>query len=208
MQWGIDNGMLKEDPTEGVKNLSSKTGGFRTWDETDIAAFEQRWPIGTRERLALALALYTGQRRADVIRMGHRDVRGDAIMVTQQKTGTKLAIPIHPELRAILNATPKEQLIFLATGQGRPFSSTGFGNWFYAACKAADLPPGSSLHGFRKAACRRLAEAGCSANVIASISGHKSLREIERYTKAADQARMAKDAMATLVRTGKRRAVR
>ncbi|HEY9359509.1 MAG TPA: tyrosine-type recombinase/integrase, partial [Xanthobacteraceae bacterium] len=53
-----------------------------------------------------------------------------------------------------------------------------------------------SAHGLRKAACRRLAEAGCSANEIASISGHASLREVERYTRAADQARMARQAIA------------
>jgi integrase len=55
---------------------------------------------------------------------------------------------------------------------------------------------GLSAHGLRKAACRRLAEAGCSANEIAAISGHASLREVERYTRAADQERMARNAMA------------
>jgi integrase len=62
-------------------------------------------------------------------------------------------------------------------------------------CNKARLPH-CSAHGLRKAACRRLAEAGCSANEIASISGHASLREVERYTKQADQARMAVNAMA------------
>jgi hypothetical protein len=47
----------------------------------------------------------------------------------------------------------------------------------------------------RKASCRRLAEARCSANEIASISGHASLREVERYTRAADQERMARNAV-------------
>ena len=66
---------------------------------------------------------------------------------------------------------------------------------FAQLCSEAGLPRGTSAHGLRKAACRRLAEAGCSANVIAAISGHVSLREVQRYTAAADQARMARSAI-------------
>jgi len=69
-----------------------------------------------------------------------------------------------------------------------------------AQCQRVGLT-GLSPHGLRKAACRRLAEAGCSANEIASISGHASLREVERYTKAADQARMARNAIARTTAT-------
>jgi integrase len=53
-------------------------------------------------------------------------------------------------------------------------------------------------HGLRKAACRRLAEAGCSASQIAAVSGHKSLQEVERYVREADQERMARDALARI----------
>ncbi|CAH1672915.1 hypothetical protein CHELA40_14171 [Chelatococcus asaccharovorans] len=51
----------------------------------------------------------------------------------------------------------------------------------------------------RKAAARRLAEAGCSAWQIAAITGHASLDEVERSMKAADQKRLAKDAIDRLV---------
>ena len=63
---------------------------------------------------------------------------------------------------------------------------------------------GLLVHGLRKAACRRLAESGCSANEIAAISGHVSLREVERYTKAADQERMARNALERSSGNGKR----
>lgn len=66
-------------------------------------------------------------------------------------------------------------------------------------CNAAALPNGTSAHGLRKAACRRLAEAGCSANVIAAIRGHASLREVARYTAAADQARVARSGIEAMV---------
>ena len=194
MQFGIGTRLIATDPTAGIKNLSGKTDGFRTWNEDDIAAFEARHPIGTRERLALALLVYTAQRRGDVVRMGRQHIRNATAMidVKQQKTGTKLAIPIHPDLQAVLDATPSGHLTFLTTAFGKPFAAAGFTNWFREACNAAGLPRGTSAHGLRKAACRRLAEAGCSANVIAAISGHKSLREVERYTIAANQERMAR----------------
>jgi integrase len=55
---------------------------------------------------------------------------------------------------------------------------------------------GYSFHGLRKAACRRLAEAGCSAPEIMAISGHKNLSELQHYIEAANQGRLAKRAMA------------
>src|SRR5262249_11205246 len=153
--------------------------------------------IGTRERLAFALGLYSGQRRGDVISMGKQHIRGGVLHVKQQKTGATLAIPIHPELQAVLDATPGNQLTFLTTLRGgRPFAPTSLTQWFLKACKDAGLSPDCTFHGLRKAACRRLAEAGCTVHEIASISGHKTLQEIERYTKAADQARLAQAAMA------------
>jgi integrase len=132
--------------------------------------------------------------------MGRQHIRNGAVEVTQQKTGTMLAVPIHPDLQVALASMPSNYLTFLTTSLGKPFTAAGFTNWFREACNAAGLPKGTSAHGLRKAAARRLAEAGCSANVIASITGHKSLNEIERYTKAADQVRMARDGMATLIK--------
>jgi integrase len=209
MQFAVAESLLTADPTAGIKNLSGKTDGFRTWNEDDIAAFEARHPIGTRERLALALLLNTAQRRGDVVRMGRQHVRktpdGPLIDVKQQKTGTKVAIPIHPDLQTVLDATPSDHLTFLTTAFGKPFAAAGFTNWFRAACNAAGLPRGTSAHGLRKAAARRLAEAGCSANVIASITGHKSLNEVERYTIAANQERMARMGVETLIAETKER---
>jgi integrase len=103
-------------------------------------------------------------------------------------------IPIHPELASIMAASSTGQMTFLTTQFARPFTSAGFGNWFRGQCNAAGLPR-CSAHGLRKAAARRLAEAGCTAHEIASITGHASLKEIARYTRGADQRRLAQSAM-------------
>ena len=89
-------------------------------------------------------------------------------------------------------------MTFLVTSQGEPFSAPGFGNWFREACDEAGLPKGCSAHGLRKAAARRLAEAGCTVHQIASITGHKTLKEVAHYAAAADQVRLADAAMRAL----------
>ncbi len=198
MQFAIERGWRKDDPSIGVKKVRSKSKGYATWTEAEIELFEGKWAPGTKPRLALALLLYTGQRRSDVVTMGRQHIRGDKIYVKQLKTDTELLIPLHPALRAEIDLQPAEHLTFVMTEYGKPFSAPGFSNWFVDRCRDAGLPVGRSPHGLRKSAARRLAEAGCSAHEIAAITGHRSLSEVERYTRAADQSRMAESAMAAL----------
>jgi integrase len=196
MRHAVEHGVRPDDPTISVRKIRYRKREIPTWTEEHIAAFEARWPPGTRARLALALLLYTGQRRSDVIRMGRQHVRGNAIEVVQQKTGTRLAIPIAPELAEAIAACPAEHLTFLMTELGAPFTSANtFGNWFTLCTRQAGIPSGLSAHGLRKAASRRLAQVGCSPHQIAAITGHLTLSEVERYTRAVDQERLARSAM-------------
>jgi integrase len=199
MKHAIRLGIRSDDPTQGVDRLKEVGEGAETWTEEDIAAYEARWPIGSRPRLALALLLYTGQRRSDVVRMGRQHVKDGVIEVRQVKTKARLFIPLHPELAAAV-ATETDRLTFLVTEAGAAFTPNGFYMRFRGWVTAAGLPAGRSPHGLRKAAARRLAEGGCTAHQIASITGHKSLSEVQRYTRAADQVRMARDAVAHLGR--------
>ena len=192
----IDIGWLKHDPSLGIKR--PKTHEIRSWTDAEIKAFEERWPIGTKQRLAFALLLYTGQRRSDVHRMTWSDVTGASIRVVQQKTGRKLAIPLHRELLAVLAAAGREHVTIINTGYGQPFTVDGFSQWMRDAITEAGLPIECQPHGLRKAAGRRLAEAGCTAHEIMAVLGHKSLTEAERYTREADQAQLATAAMTKL----------
>jgi integrase len=195
MKFAIDAGIREDNPALGVTHAKIKSDGFRTWDEEHIAAFEARHPIGTMPRLALALALGTGQRRGDLLKMGRQHVRGDMIAVHQQKTKKQLMIPIGKELRAAIDAMPADHLIYITTTRGEPFSPPSFTNWFREQCQEAGLQLGLSVHGLRKAVCCRLAEAGCSEKQIGAITGHKTLRMLQKYTEAADQKRLARSAI-------------
>jgi enterobacteria phage integrase len=189
-------GWLDHDPSLGIKR--PKTQEIRSWTDAEIAAFEQHWPIGTKQRLAFALMLYTGQRRSDVHRMTWADVSQGTIRVVQQKTGRKLTIPLHRDLIDVLAVSNRERLAIINTEYGRPFTVDGFSQWFREAITTAGLPLDCRPHGLRKAAGRRLAEAGCSAHEIMAVLGHKTLSEAERYTREADQARLASEAMTKL----------
>ena len=178
-----------------VKAVRVKSDGYHSWSEGEIAQFENTHPVGSKARLAMALLLYTWQRRADVIKMGRQLVRDGVLHVKQQKTGAQLFIPVHAHLQEIIDATVVGQLNFLVNKWGKPWSAAGFTNWFGDQCTLAGLR-NCSAHGLRKAAARRLAEAGCTEHEIAAITGHASLREVQRYTKAADQKRLAAAAVA------------
>jgi integrase len=201
VQYAINTGVREDDPTAGVRVKMPKSDGYRTWTEEDIARFEAAYPIGTKPRLALALLLGTAARRADVVRLGRGNIRGGLVHMTQQKTGKPLAIPVTTELAEAINAAaPADHLVLLVNEFGKAFTPERFTKWFVAQCERIGLK-GLSPHGLRKAACRRLAEAECSVHQIASISGHASLAEVQRYTKAADQTRLALSAVARLKRT-------
>ncbi len=193
----IEVGELDHNPTFNVRKIRSGSEGFVTWDEDAIARYEKRWPIGTRERLAFALLLYTGQRRGDVVTMGRQHVADGVLTISQSKTGATVSIPLHSELKKAIDQTPNEQLTFIVTKHGAPYTPSGFGNAFRDWCNQAGITK-LTAHGLRKAAARRLAEAGCSVHQIAAITGHRTLKEVERYAAKADQIRLARDAMKTL----------
>jgi integrase len=194
MKHAIEIGLRADDPTRDVRPIRTKTDGHHSWTDEEIEQFERCHPIGSRARLALALLLYTGQRRGDIIRMGAQHIRHTALHVKQEKTGLELVIPVHPDLAAVLTAVPREHLTFVTTRNGRPFEGSAFSRWFREECDKAGLQH-CSAHGLRKAAARRLAEAGCTAHEIGAITGHASHTELVRYTKAADQRRLAEAAM-------------
>src|SRR5262249_2415763 len=195
MKHAVEIGLRVDDPTRDVKAIRVKSDGYHSWNDDEIVQFEKRHPISSLARLALVLLLYTGQRRSDVVRMGPQHMRNGVLHVRQQKTGIELGIPVHPMLAAVIAETPTHHLTFLTNQFGRPFTASYFGQWFREQCDMAGLRH-CSAHGLRKAAARRLAEAGCSTHEIAAITGHASLKEVARYTEAADRKRLAQSAMA------------
>ena len=196
-------GWRHDDPTQGVKKIKpKKKGGFHRWTDAEIRQFEARHPVGSKARLALALGLYTGQARQDVIAMGEQHISDEVLdwvrKKTENTTGLELAIPVHPDLRRVIDATPSKHLTFLVTEFGAPFSAAGFGNWFRDRCNEAGLKH-CAFHGLRKAAATRLIDVGCDVVEAAAITGHASLKELQRYIETRDRRKAAQRAMGKLI---------
>jgi integrase len=133
-------------------------------------------------------------------------VRNGVVKFTPQKTahstGFELQCPLHVELARVIAATPTIGVMNYIIGKGgKPLKSETLGSYMRAWCDEAGLPE-VSAHGLRKAVCRRMAEAGATVHQIAAITGHRDLKEIQIYTQAVDQARLAHQSVELM--TGRR----
>ncbi len=194
MAFAIERDYRRDNPARDVKSLPHGEG-HATWPDEAVDRFLAVAP--PMMALALKIALYTGQREGDVLEMSWHDYNGQSIKVVQNKTGAKLSIPVAAKLREALDAQDPVSPIILTTATGRPFGDSNFRGQFGRAMKAAGLS-GLTFHGLRYTAAARLAEAGCSLKEIAAITGHRSLAMIAKYTRGADQERLAGAAIVKL----------
>jgi integrase len=186
-------------PARDVPYLKSNNpSGYHTWTLTEVHRYEQHHAIGTKARLALALLLFTGQRRSDITRLGRQHARDGKLTFTQFKGRNnkpkRLVLPILPALQQVIDASPCGNLTFLVNDLGRPFTDAGFGNKFRDWCDQAGLRHCSS-HGLRKAGATVAANNGATAHQLMAIFGWSTLKMAEVYTRAADQERLAHAAM-------------
>lgn len=191
-KWAAETGKVDESPIAGVKVVLPKTEGYYTWRDEDIAAYERKWPVGSRERLWLALLIYTGLRRSDAVRLGPANVVGGVIETVTGKTRTPIAIPLHPDLNDILAASPLGEDTFIG------LADNTFGKLFRKACDAAGVS--GSAHGLRKAAATRLGEAGATVLELNAVFGWTGAKMALRYTEKSDRARLARSGMERLKR--------
>lgn len=183
--FAVDYGMMHQNPAREVRYLKRTGTGFHTWTIEEVQIFEARHPVGTKPRLALALLLYTGQRRSDVVTFGKQMIRDGRLHYNQKKTGKRMATAIIEPLSRIIEATPTSGLTFLETQFGLPYTPAGFGNAFREWCNEAGLHH-CTAHGLRKAMAARLAELGATASQIQGVLGHDTLAQASLYTREAD----------------------
>jgi integrase len=198
-RWAVDAGLVKIDPTAGVADPTRpKSDGFPPWSEEDVAAYESRWPIGTRERVWLDVILYTGLRRGDAVRLGRQHIRDGIARLKTEKTSTEVTLPILPILADTLAAGPCGDLTFITGKRGNPLTKEAFGNLFKKACRAAGISD-RSAHGLRKIAATRAADRGATEAQLEAIFGWTGGRMASLYTRSANRRRLAMEAMHKLV---------
>jgi integrase len=191
----------ERNPARDVPYIKTGSQGFHTWTIEEVRQYLARHPIGTKAFLALALLLFTGQRRSDVVTFGRQHNKQGWLTFTQRKNRNRkpvtLSIPILPWLRAAIDAGPCGELTYLVTEFGRPFTSNGFGNKFRTWCDDADLPH-CTAHGLRKAGACIAAENGATEKQLMAIFGWQTMKEAAHYTKMANQKKLAASAMPML----------
>jgi integrase len=197
LSWAVERDLIRSNPARDVKPLRYATDGFHAWTPDEVRQFETHHKVGTKARLALALMLYLGVRRGDVVTLGRQHVRDGVIRFVPLKTRRKkmhaIEIPILLELAKIIEASPTGDLTFLMTEWGKPFTANGFGGWFRDRCNEAGLPQ-CSAHGLRKAGASIMAERGATDRQLMAMFGWESSRQATTYTASADRKRLAAEA--------------
>lgn len=189
---------LATDVTQQVANPPQpKTDGFPPWTSQHVAAYQRRWPIGTRERVWLDVLLYTGLRRGDAVRLGRQHVRDGEATIKTEKTGMVVTLTILPVLAETLRAGPCGDLTFIVSNKGRAFTKESFGNVFRAACREAGVP--GSAHGVRKLAATTMADNGATEAQLEAVFGWRGGGMASLYTRSANRKRLARDLMSMLV---------
>jgi integrase len=125
LSWGLDRGLVTANPCARGGRLYH--GGARAdniWTAADEAAFIERAPAHLH--LPLLLALWTGQRQGDLLRLPWSAYDGTHIRLRQSKTRRRVVIPVGAPLKAALDAATKRSTIMLTNSDGKPWTSDGF----------------------------------------------------------------------------------
>jgi integrase len=191
----------KANPARDVRRARYATDGFHTWTADEVHQFEERHPVGTQARLALALLLFLGVRGSDLVTLGRQHVKDGWLRFVPAKTRYKRMRvsekPILPVLTRIIAASTCGEMTFLVTQYGRPFSRKGFGNKMREWCDQAGLPQ-CTAHGLRKAGATIAAEKGATVHQLMAIFDWDTPAQAKVYTDAADRKRLAAQAMPLL----------
>jgi integrase len=166
------------------------------WEPEEIAAYEDHWPVGTRQRVWFDVLRYTGLRRSDAVRLGRQHVRNGIATLRPEKTkanGIDVHVRILPALAETLAAGPIGDLAWIVGADGTPLTKESFGNMFRGACDAAGVT--KSAHGLRKVAAETAAEAGATVNELEALFGWTGGKMASHYTKRANRQRLAAQAM-------------
>jgi integrase len=189
--WSIPRGWRADNPCEHVKPFPpGEPWSAWSWDAID--AF--RALAIPEMRCAMALALYTGQRRGDVLRMNWSDVDHGAVQVIQEKTGKRAWIPLHRDLRTELSDVDRHSTRILTGDRGKPLRLEGFKTTWQRQMECVELMTGAChglvFHGLRKSSVCFLLEAGCSTEEVAAIT-RQSRAMIEHYAANLNRQRLA-----------------
>lgn len=207
----MDEEWIDSDPTYKISR-APKTDGHKAWTPEVMAKYEARWPIGTRQRTAYALALWLGNRVSDVTRLKWSDLITKHIVTDDEvrsiegfefvqfkgrkiKGGRRIFLPMTPMLERELAPLSRDTETVLVTSRGGAYGDNSLSTRMADWCQAADIEAGYTMHGLRKALGVKLAEADASTRQLMETLGHSNIAFAELYSREASQMRLAVQAM-------------
>lgn len=197
-RWAVEDEILTDNPAEGVPLFKLKKGGHQKWTVEEVQQFRDFYPLGTRPRLALEIAINTGLRRGDIVRIGRQHLRNGVIEIRTEKTGVQLFIPVLPKLQEALEAGPVGDLVFLCSERtGKSLAKESFGNSFREWCMAAGIK--KRVHGLRKLCATIIADDGASELELQALFGWLTNNQSAIYTAEANKKRLALQAALRLI---------
>lgn len=198
-RWAVAEEILEENPADGVPLFPKPKDhvGHQPWTLDEVQGYRDHYPLGTRERLALELAINTGLRRGDLSRVGRQHLRKGVIEIRTQKTGVQLYIPVLPRLQEAIDAGPVGELVFVTGKRGKPLTKESFGNYFRDWATDAKIP--KRLHGLRKLCATMIADDGASELELQALFGWLTNNQSSVYTKEANKKRLALQAAMRLI---------
>jgi integrase len=200
MSFAKDRGMITANPCEKGGRLYAADRSDKIWGETEIAALLAA--ASDEIKLALVLALWTGQRQGDLLRLPWSSYDGTHVRFRQSKTGRRVTMPAGAPLKALLDGAERRSPLILTNSYGRAWTSDGFRTSWSKACARARVS-GLTFHDLRGSAVVRLALAEATVPQIATFTGH-SLKDVEAILDAHYLGRDVQLAEAAMLKLEKR----
>ena len=192
-KWANKRELIDVSPVEGVEALKRQSKGFVPWTEQDIKNYVKRWPLGTKQYLALIVLATINGRRGDAAKMGHQRIEGDRVEYTHEKTKNPMSIDLSPFLAQAIDHTETGDFTLLISDRGTPFTKESFGNAFKRWCVAAGVnQKGKSTHGVRKAFASWAADAGATGEQLMAGFGWRNRAQVSTYTEHAKRVTLSK----------------
>ena len=191
VSWSVLRGWRSDNPCLIVPKLN-RSVPYAPWPWSTIEILRERAPLELW--WAAAIALYSGQRQGDVLRMKWSDIRDNLMSVVQEKTGTHLEVQVHRNLAAVLATIPKRSIFILTNSKAAPWTKDGFRTSWGRMAKRLKLDEGLVFHGLRKSAVVMLLEAGCTDAEVSAITG-QSRKMVEHYAQQVNRRRLAASAI-------------
>lgn len=198
--------LVAANPAAGVKKFKVVTDGHHTWTPAEIAKFQERHPLGTTANLVMRIILFTGLRISDaapfgrqhiyerIVTMGDQQAVERRFRIKPKKTaissGVEVDMRILPPLQEALDLVPRNQMAFVQSSLGKPYSGKVLGYMMRDWCDEAELPH-CTAHGLRKALATEAAEGGATGSQLMAMFGWTTTGQADLYTRAAERRKLS-----------------